>query len=424
MRFLRYFALLMLGSIQLLAVPAWSRLTNSQCATCHATPTWQLNKTGLEFLKNGHRLEPVAFDKKDMKWDNYLSFVWKGRVWNDKTDGDARGQAQKASTQVEQHSFSIYTGGPISERLSFFTEMYLSEGTGSTSGGNVVQGDGARKKLAEAFLQYNLPLNDKTFLAIRGGEILPAALHVFGVGARSAEQRALVLNGSNVGTNPYKPFNRQQGLDLTLANPHYEIALGVLNGSANTNGIDADSHKDIFASAIWNMDSYESGLGVYHYKGKFTNYATAGDPSTAIDFQNDFNRTGLMGRFIRDNWRVVGAYFTGKETFKGAAAGTFIEPKNKGYYLLADYNVNDSFGLFARVDSFDPRDDKDDDQTREFLVGMNGLFFQSEKSAARWNVEYVDRVISKNSVGSRLAATTPLRDVKESQLRFQFTWAF
>jgi hypothetical protein len=36
----------------------------------------------------------------------------------------------------------------------------------------------------------------------------------------------------------------------------------------------------------------------------------------------------------------------------------------------------------------------------------------------------VDRVISKNSVGSRLASTTALRDVKESQLRFQFSWGF
>ena len=44
---------------QLHAIPAWSRLTGAPCSSCHATPTWQLNKDGLAFLQNGHRIDPL-----------------------------------------------------------------------------------------------------------------------------------------------------------------------------------------------------------------------------------------------------------------------------------------------------------------------------------------------------------------------------
>lgn len=409
MKLLRLITPLLLGTVQLMAVPAWSRLTGTSCNSCHATPTMQLTKTGLDFLKNGHRLEATKNDAKDMKWDNMLSFVWKGRAYADKTDVKTTAAVQKPAGQLELHSFSIYTGGALSDRFSYFTEMYLNENTGSTSGANVVQGDGARKKLAEAFLQYNHPLTNDTFLAVRGGEILPAILHVFGVGARSAEQRAYVLNSGNVGSNPYKPFSRQQGFDATLVNKHFELALGVVNGSANTNALDADNHKDIFASALWNIDSHEDAIGLYHYSGQYTNYATANDPSTALTFDNKFNRTGILGRFIRDNFRVVGAYFTGKETFNLAG----LEATNKGYYALVDYNFNDSFGVFARTDAFKPRDDQNA-ETKQFLVGLNGMFFQSDKAGARWNLEYLN------------TTQTPVTgvDVKSSQLRFQFTFGF
>nr|MBP7619164.1 hypothetical protein [Geothrix sp.] len=168
-------------------------------------------------------------------------------------------------------------------------------------------------------------------------------------------------------------------------------------------------HKDIFASALWNFDSHESALGLYHYKGQYTNYATANDPSTAITFDNKFDRTGILARFLRDNWRVVGAYFTGKETFNLAG----LEAKNKGYYALVDYNFNDSFGVFARTDSFKPRDDQSA-ETKQMLVGLNGMFFQSDKAGARWNLEYVATTATPNAGV----------DVKSSQLRFQFTFGF
>ncbi len=90
------------------AVPAWSRQAGMSCYGCHATPTMQLTKTGLDYLKNGHRAEALKFTEDDMKWDNYLSLVWKGRAIYDDLDDAKTGlsNTQKPKINFEQHSFA------------------------------------------------------------------------------------------------------------------------------------------------------------------------------------------------------------------------------------------------------------------------------------------------------------------------------
>jgi hypothetical protein len=407
---------------QLHAIPAWSRLTGAPCSSCHATPTWQLNKDGLAFLQNGHRLDPLKVDTKDQKLENYFSLVFKGRTFVDKRD-DARtglSNTQRPEWQLEQHSMSIYTGGALSNRLSYFAEVYLSENTGATSGGNIVQGDAARKKLAEAFLAYNLPLaGEKNIVSFRAGAILPEILHVFGVGARSAEQRSIVLNDALVGNlNAWRPFSRQQGIDATFQSDRFQVAGGVLNGAdaGTTNSIDADRKKDVFGSALITVDDNASAVGAFYYNGHYTNYATPRDFSTAILYTDDFNRLGVVGRFVRDDWRVVGTYFTGKHIVN--ATGT--EATNAGFYGLVDYNFTENLGAYVRYDRIDPNTDLDKNEQSMILVGINGLFFQSEKTGARWQIEYTSRD-SYNAGSITAAGNTKFRDNRIwAQLTFGF----
>ncbi|WP_414662534.1 porin family protein [Horticoccus sp. 23ND18S-11] len=414
-------ALVLLAPAPLLAIPAWSRSEATACSTCHATPTWQLTNVGLDFIRNGHRADPSKFNAKIQTWDNYFSLIWKGRFFNDRLDDAKTGNAntQRPSTNFEQHSFSLYTGGALYNRFSYFTELYLSENTGSTSGANVVQGDASRKKLAEAFIQYNHPLPDSQFVAVRAGEILPSILHTFGVGARSAEQRAVVLNEALAGnSNTYRPFSRQQGIDVQYNAKHFEVAAGLLNGSdtSTTNSIDADSHKDWFVSGLYTVDEQASGVGVIHYNGQFSNYTTKQDFSTALLYRNDFYRTGLLGRFIRDKWRLVGTYFMGEETVNATKA----KAKNKGYYGLMDYNFTDSFGVFARYDFLDPNTSLGRNESKMILVGLNGLLYSSMKSGARWQIEYS---VKDTYLGGTLttAGTTKYSD---QRLFAQVTWGF
>jgi hypothetical protein len=404
------------------AIPAWSRQMGASCNSCHATPTYQLNTTGLDFLKNGHRAEPFKMPE-EVDWKHYLSLVWKGRAWYEDLDAARTGNAntQKPKTNLEQHSFALYSGGPISDRFSYFTEIYLSENTGATSGANIVQGEAARKKLAEAFLQYNHPLtaDEETFLAVRAGEILPAIIHVFGVGARSAEQRTVLFNEPLAGSpNTYRPFSRQQGLDATLTGAHYEVTVGLVNGSdtSTTNSIDADSHKDMYFSALYNFDAYESALGVFHYRGQFSNYTVKQDFSTPLLYKDDFNRTALLGRFVREKWRVVGAYMLGEQTTSAA----LTKADMAGYYGLVDYNFSEKFGVFLRYDHLDPNTDLDRNEVSMVLVGFNTMFFQSENTAVRLNVEYTNKV-SYLGAGITSAGTTKFAD---NRITAQLSWAF
>jgi hypothetical protein len=423
----RVFALAALLAVllpaRLSAIPAWSRKLKVECSMCHATPTWQLNQYGLEFLKSGHRTEPLKQDVNEQTLENFFSLIFKGRLISDSWDGARTGNAytQRPKTQFELHSMSIYTGGPLSDRLSFFAEMYLNENTGSTSGSNIVQGDASRKKLAEAFLQYNLPVgtNEHNYLKFRAGEILPEVLHVFGVGARSAEQRAVVLNEALAGNaNTFRPFSRQQGLDASFIAKRFDVSLGVVNGAdvSTTNSLDADANKDVFATALVNLDKNASALGVYRYNGRFTNYATKQDYTTAIQFQNAFNRTGFLGRYVRDNWRLVGTYFMGEETVNAAGKVT----KNSGYYALADYNFTDRLGAYVRLDKLDPSTDFGNNEVTMTMLGLNGLFFQSEKSGARWLVEYTMKdTYAGGGIGA--AGTTKYSD---RRLFVQLSWGF
>lgn len=415
-------AIMLVAPAQLNAVPAWSRLTGAPCSSCHATPTWQLNKDGLEFLRNGHRLDPLKVDSKDQKLENLFSLLFKLRVFADYRD-DARtglSEDQRPVTQFEQHSMSIYTGGALSDRLSYFAEVYLSENTGATSGSNVVQGDAARKKLAEAFLQYNLPVgSDGNFVRFRGGQILPEILHVFGVGARSAEHRTILFNDALAGNdNRFRLFSRQQGLEAGLVTKRIELATGVVNGSdgGTTSSIDSDKSKDFYGSALVNLDDNASALGAFYYNGRFTNYTTRADYGTGILYRDDFYRAGLLGRFVRDNWRVVGTVFTGNGVIN--AAGD--EAKNLGFYGLVDYNVTENFGAYVRYDRVDPNTDIDMNHQDMFLVGIDGLFFQSDKTGARWQIEFTSKS-SYNGGTIKAPGTTKFRD---NRIWFQATFGF
>jgi len=375
---------------------------------------------GLDFLRNGHRNEPLKYNGRAHTLENYVSLVWKGRFFSDQLDDSRTGNAstQKPKSNFEQHSFSLYTGGAINERFSYFTELYLSENTGATSGSGVVQGDAARKKLAEAFIQYNHPVAEG-FVAVRAGEILPEILHVFGVGARSIEQRAVVLNEALAGnSNTWRPFSRQQGLDVKYNTEHFELTAGLVNGSdtSTTNSIDADSHKDWYLAGLYMFDEQESAVGVFHYNGQFANYATKQDFSTPLLYRNDFYRTGLLGRFVRDNWRVVGTYFFGEETVDA----TGDTAKNQGYYVLADYNFSESLGVFARYDYLDPNTDFGRNETSQIIFGLDGLLFSNMKSGARWQVEYSlkDTYLGGNIV---TRGTTKFTD---HRIFAQVTWGF
>ncbi len=369
MKIVRSLLLLLGTSIPMLAVPAWARLTGVSCADCHAVPTLQLTAMGLEFQRNGARFDPTSLDEASQKLENYASITL-----------DASAQAVKGvkpSTQTAQPDFQVVSGGALSDRFSYTLMYHFNTGATPSDG------------MEEAFIQYNLPISKTAFLQIRGGQFNPEILRDFGLGAGSVLGAPLVLSTPVAGTSPFTLGSAGRGMDVKLNWSRLELAAGVMDtltpttdaNGATVSGPSPTNHKDTYASVLYRFDNNASGIGLFRLDGQNPVLDPA-NPGTPL-FTDNFFRNGALVRFIRDKWRVMGAFFEGQHQVD--VSGTLS--KNSGYFALCDLNFAPAFGLFGRYDSIRPdKSDTTKDQAMK-TFGLNGIAFSNAKAGGRWTIQ-------------------------------------
>ena len=372
LRYLKYAFLLLLPLVpsQLQAIPAWARMTGASCATCHAIPTLQLTATGLEFLRNGYRMEPTTFKPSTQNLGDYVSLTAEKQF--------TVVSGANPSTKFEQPVVQLASGGPLSDHFSFMVMYKFNSSSDPT------------QNLEAAILQYNLPIAKDTFLSIRGGQFTPQILRTFGLGAASYVTPPLVLTTNlpvglpaTATTGTFNLGNDKQGMDVQLNWKAFEIAAGIFNPTTVT-AVNPTNRKDTYASVIWRFDDYASGIGSFRYDGQTKVFDTT-DTTQAPQFlfSDDFYRNGLLFRFIRDKWRCMSTYFEGQHQID--ASGT--KAKNRGYYGLIEFNPMERLGVFVRYDKLQP-DTKDSTLDQKVLVaGCSGMLFHNDKSGARWVLE-------------------------------------
>lgn len=366
MRLMRLFLLLLLPlglAAPLRAIPAWARLTGSACNACHMTPTLQLTRQGEEFLRNGHRLEATKYDPKDISFNNYLSMDWEF----------AASRVSGQATSVSQPTVNIFTGGAISDRLSFFAEADI------TFSGNGKQSDNS---LDQAYLQYNQPF-EGGFVALRGGRIAPMILHSMGLGQPGQDQFfGDTLGAGGLKGNATTAWESNQGIDLQLNMGELQVAAGMLNGPSNNLPQDKGYHNDSFVSAQYSWKP--ASLGYYHFTGNYHVYTTDGDPTTPFLFTDRFTLDALFLKVMGEKWRLVASSYQGKDQVdeKGATV------KNGGGYLLGAYSFTDTLGAYARADVYKADRSLSGNQIRQHMVGINGFLHLSNHTGARWSLEF------------------------------------
>lgn len=373
------------ASTQLMAIPAWARLTGASCASCHQTPSLQLTSTGLEFQRNGFRSEAIKVDAASQILSNYVSLTFEGNITATK--------GATPSTQTDKPVIGLITGGAISEHFSYLTMYYPNASSDPT------------ENLETAYLQYNTMLSKNTMLTIRGGQINPIVLRNFGLGVGSVVGAPLVLNTPMNANSPFTFDGGGRGIDTNLYVGSFELTAGVVDPATGTAETNPTNHKDSYAAVLWRFDDWASGVGLLRYNGQNTVFNTPGDPSSGEAFADKFNRNGFMVRFIRDRWRVMGAVFTGIHNVD--ALGTQV--KNQGWYCLADCNLNERIGTFARYDKVSPDRNDTSQDTKLATLGLNGMLFESPKSGARWVLQGSQR----NQNGQ-----------KDKQVQLNVVWAF
>lgn len=350
--------------LQLLAIPAWARMTGASCNTCHMTPTLQLTYAGREFLRNGHRLEPTQFDKADARWDNYLSMEFDLEA--SKTPGN--------SVSVSQPTAEIFSGGPISDHLSFKSEVDI------TFSGNGQSSDIA---LDNAYLQYNQAIPNG-FVSVRAGQFYPEVLQIWGVVQPGNDQ----FFGDSLGSaglkgNATTPFSANQGLDVKVDLNSWIFAGGMLNGAATNLPSNKGYHNDTYLSAMYQFKKLLA-VGVYRFDGTYNVYQTDGDPTTPFLFMDKYNTNALFATLTGEKWRFTVAGYGGQDQVD--ADGTKI--RNGGSYLIGTYNFTDTLGVYLRRDDYKPDRSQPGNLVRQNLIGVNGFLHLSDKSGSRWALEF------------------------------------
>lgn len=339
------------------AIPAWGRKYNVECSLCHAGPMYKLSPMGAEFLRRGHRM---AEDETVTDLAKLISVNTKIRF----NDSNAAGR----NSSFELHAFSLYTGGMLSKHVSYFTEFYMYENTGRTTGS--INSDLGRSKLADAYILINSNPEKATYTTFRVGQISPTQMLLYwNVGPRYTETRPYIVNNSQVGPNTYRPFMRNFGAEVAQTVKNFHAAAGVLNGTGAsvTNSIDNNESKDVYGTADYVLDNQGSAVGFYGYRGK--GLVT---PSTGSTWENKFHRLGAFGQYVRGPATVTAAITQGREQITGAGA----ETDNRGYLLEGDYELNDKIALFGRYDYFDGNTDVSKDHIRGPVFGATYRFFE------------------------------------------------
>lgn len=393
MTFLRRLAMLVaiLLPAPLMAIPAWARLTGASCGTCH-TPTRQLTFQGLEFLRKGHRLEETKFEKTDQKLENYMSLYVEDQI--SKETG--------STAQMDDPAAALFSGGALNSNLSYFAEVdFLPPDEAGQNGGVV---------LDQGYLQYSASvLPGDGFLSVRAGRILPEVLRAWTMSAPGADQFTEALDGAGLKGNTTTLFSSQKGVDVKASFSRWEVAAGILNGSATgANGSlpsDHGNRNDFFLSGMWNITKTGTAVGFIHFDGRFVDFADPADPAT--EYLDGYTQDGLLVRAFLDKWRFSGGYFQGRDQ----TSILDTHSTNRTAYGLVNYDFTPTLGVYARVDAYDPDRDQRFDNIRQGLLGVSGWFKLEGLGAGRWAVEYSH---------TQLVAS----DTRSNKVSLQFNWAF
>ena len=356
------------------AIPAWSRKYGVDCTSCH-TAGFKLTKMGQDFVRSGHQ---TAGGEEKQDISGHVSVAQKIRYSWGQTEVNGDIKSGSKTNTFEQHALSLYMGGPLQKEFSYFAELYWHENSGKTSGTSDFT-DFGRSKLADAYLQYLRRTDDAIYTSVRFGQFSPYLLHLHGVGARLSQDRPYVINSGTVGDNPYKPFIRQYGLEVSQYYKGFNVAAAVMNGTgaATFNRVDNDLKKDAYGTIDYTFDDQGSLLGVYGYLG---HYPLNLDNAVKYAGYDDFNQVGVLGNYTRRQGAVVGALFAGKNEFTltnevaapADTANSKVEQNSLGYYLeLQVYALHPRVQPYVRWDFWDVNTDVDDNEVSGPLFGVS-----------------------------------------------------
>jgi hypothetical protein len=320
------------------AIPAFARKYQFSCSTCHA-PVPRLKPFGEQFAARGFRLDPAQEPPRATidTGDPMLRLVRDVPI-GIRVDGfGSWKEGAAAGADVEwPWVFKVLSGGPISERISYYVYFILEKGG--------VQG------LEDAYLQFNspfkLPLNLMVGQFQVSDPLFKRELRL--------ERFDYQIFKTRVGLAP-ADLTYERGIIGSWSFPGaVDSVLQLVNGNGIREAEGDDFDQDSLKTVSWRL-SRQTGpvrLGVFSYFGK---QRSSGDidnrtwylgPDVVIDFTP---RVQLNAQYLER--RDDDPFFTGVDSANWETRGGFAElqflPRGPdGSWVLSL--------LYNKVDSDDP----------------------------------------------------------------------
>ncbi len=339
-------SLLLLSVLPVSGVPMWSRRYGVACTACHEYPSLQLNATGLDFLRRGHRFAGDGFDK-DMTHLISAHAEWLYQV------------QEAQSTAFPSPNFHLHAGGALSPLFSAYVDANVNS------------------DFETSYLQFTTP-GETSYFTARGGKISPTLVRNWGNGIMASASTPLIMTDVGIGTNPFTPARGSYGFDVGGRVKNLFLQAGVVNGDDVPGQASVNNHKDVFATVEYNLPDSVSGVALYYYRGGYG----LGDQSVAPLLFDRYDRTGVFANYTVDAFRLAGAYLYGKDSIE-----TLPDRKLHGYFVQADVHPIEWGVPFLRYDEVKTQDETGVNKIQKGTLGCSFQVFQNEATAGRLVLE-------------------------------------
>jgi hypothetical protein len=325
------------------AIPAFARKYQFSCSTCHA-PVPRLKAFGEQFAARGFRLDPAqeppraTIDTGDPTLRLMRELPIAVRI-----DGfGSWKEGTRAETDVEwPWAFKVLSGGPITERISYYAYFILEKGG--------VQG------LEDAYLQFNTPFKLPMNLMVGQFQVSDP---LFKRELR-LERFDYQIFRTRVGLAP-ADLTYDRGIIGTWAFPGgVDSVLQLVNGNGIREAEGEDFDNDALKTVSWRL-SRQTGqvrLGVFSYYGKQRTAAAADvrnrtwyfGPDVVVDFTDSLQLNAQYLERRDDDPFFTGARSGDWETRGGFAELHYLPDGPDGPWVLSLlYNKVDSDDEAAR----------------------------------------------------------------------------
>jgi hypothetical protein len=335
------------------AIPAFARKYRFSCTTCHA-PFPRLKAFGEEFAARGFRLEDPAQEPARAEVDTGDPLLKLAREFPIAVRLEGYGAYREGAAAEADFEypwvFKILSGGPISDKLSYYFYFITEK--------NVVEG------LEDAFLQYSGLFGSKVDL-IFGQFQVSDPLFKRELRLERTDYRIYQTRVGAVQAN----LTYDRGVVLSAAPGGIDVVVELVNGNGIPKGeFDRDDHKNVALRLARTWGGVR--LGVFGYWGREDGDNGRTESLTYVG--PDFSAA------IGDRWQLNVQYLERRDDdpfFTGGAAddvvtrGGFAElhffPRGQdGRWVLS--------GLYNRVDSDDPAAEAESvSATLNYLVARN-----------------------------------------------------